>query len=233
MTSVRVERLDHLGLIASTVKDLGLIDMIDARLVPDAQEEITPGEAIAGMLLNGLGFANKPMTLTPQFFANKPLDLLFRAGVHAEMFNRFKLGRTLDEVHAYGCDVLFSELALAVCEHEGIAQRFHHLDTTSLALSGDDIPESATQAIHITHGGTFQNRAKVVDSLPADTLGIAGCRHNPAPRAKRSMRLNFSTDGTIRPLQSPVVGGCSLKRLEALRSLGLASSSADSSTPRC
>ena len=114
MTSVRVERLDHLGLIASTVKDLGLIDMIDARLVPDAQEEITPGEAIAGMLRNGLGFANKPMTLTPQFFANKPLDLLFRAGVHAAMFNRFKLGRTLDEVHAYGCDVLFSELALAV-----------------------------------------------------------------------------------------------------------------------
>src|SRR2546430_4579436 len=32
--------------------------------------------------------------------------------------------------------------------------------------------------------GTFQNRAKVVDSLPGDTLGIAGCRHNPAPRAK-------------------------------------------------
>jgi transposase len=158
MTSVRVERLDHLGLIASTMKDLKLIDMIDARLVPDAQEEITPGEAIAGMLLNGLGFANKPMTLTPQFFANKPLDLLFRAGVHAEMFNRFKLGRTLDEVHAYGCDVLFSELALAVCEHEGIEQRFHHLDTTSLALSGDYIPESATQAIHITHGYSKDHR---------------------------------------------------------------------------
>jgi hypothetical protein len=41
------------------MKDLGLIDMIDARLVPDAQEEMTPGEAIAGMLLTGLGFANR------------------------------------------------------------------------------------------------------------------------------------------------------------------------------
>ena len=38
------------------------------------------------------------MTLTPQFFANKPLDLLFREGVEAERFNRFKLGRTLEEV---------------------------------------------------------------------------------------------------------------------------------------
>ncbi len=115
MESVHVERLDHLGLIASVIKDLGLIRMIDARIVPDEQEEITPGEAVAGMILNGLGFANRPLSLTPQFFANKPLDLLFREGIRAEMFNRFKLGRTLDEVYTYGCDLLFSELALAVC----------------------------------------------------------------------------------------------------------------------
>ena len=97
MDQVRVERLDHLGLIASVIKDLGLIDMIDRRLVPDEQEVITPGEAVAGMILNGLGFANRPLSLTPQFFANKPLDLLLREGITAEMFNRFKLGRTLDE----------------------------------------------------------------------------------------------------------------------------------------
>ena len=98
MALAHVERLDHLGLIASLIKDVGLIDMIDTRLVPDDQEEITPGEAMAGMILNGLGFANRPLSLTSQFFANKPLDLLCREGVRAESFNRFKLGRTLDEV---------------------------------------------------------------------------------------------------------------------------------------
>ena len=71
MESVCVERLDHLGVIAEVIKDLGLIDMIDARLGPDAQEEITPGEAVAGMILNGLGFANRPLSLTPQFFARQ------------------------------------------------------------------------------------------------------------------------------------------------------------------
>jgi transposase len=110
MESVRVERLDHLGVIAEVMKDLGLIDMIDARLVPDKQEGLTPGEAIAGMILNGLGFANRPLSLTPQFFANTPLGLLFREGVHAEMFNRFKLGRTLDEVYTYGCDLLYTQV---------------------------------------------------------------------------------------------------------------------------
>src|SRR5499426_3109815 len=158
MEQVRVERLDHLGLIASVMKDLGLIAMIDRRLVPDAQEVMTPGEAVAGMILNGLGFANRPLSLTPQFFANKPLDLLFRHGIDAEMFNRFKLGRTLDDASAYGCDLLFQELALAVCAHEGIDLRFNHLDTTSFALSGQYVPESDEQAITLTHGYSKDHR---------------------------------------------------------------------------
>src|SRR5438093_3131776 len=158
MEQVRVERLDHLGLIASVMKDLGLIAMIDARLIPDAQEVITPGEAVAGMILNGLGFANRPLSLTPQFFASKPLDLLFREGIRAEMFNRFKLGRTLDEVYTYGCDLLFQELALAVCAHEGIDLRFHHLDTTSFSLSGDYVPDTEEHAITITHGYSKDHR---------------------------------------------------------------------------
>jgi transposase len=158
MEPIRVERLDHLGVIASVIKDLGLIDMINARLMPDAQEVLTPGEAVAGMILNGLGFANWPLSLTPQFFANKPLDLLFHDGLKAEHFNRFKLGRTLDEAYTYGCDALFQELALAVCAQEGIDQRFNHLDTTSFTLTGAFVPDSDEHAILITHGYSKDHR---------------------------------------------------------------------------
>jgi transposase len=158
MEQVRVERLDHLGLIASVIKDLGLMNMIDRHLVPDDQEVITPGEAVAGMILNGLGFAHRPLSLTPQFFANKPLDLLFREGITAQMFNRFKLGRTLDEVYAYGCDLLFEELARAICTHEGIDLRFNHLDTTSFALTGEYVPDRDEHAIRITHGYSTDHR---------------------------------------------------------------------------
>ena len=158
MEQIRVERLDHLGLIASVIKDLGLMNMIDRHLVPDAQEVITPGEAVAGMILNGLGFAHRPLSLTPQFFANKPLDLLFREGIDAEMFNRFKLGRTLDEVYAYGCDRLFEALARAICAQEGIDLRFNHLDTTSFALTGEYVPDRDEHAIRITHGYSKDHR---------------------------------------------------------------------------
>jgi transposase len=165
MESVRVERLDHLGVIAEVIKDLGLMTMIDARLVPDKQEGLTPGEAMAGMILNGLGFANRPLSLTPQFFAHTPLGLLFREGVHAEMFNRFKLGRTLDEVYTYGGDLLFSELALAVCAQEGIDLRFHHLDTTSFSLTGAYVPDTDEQAIVITHGYSKDHRPDLKQAI--------------------------------------------------------------------
>ena len=126
--------------------------MLDTRLHVHEQEEITTGEAVAGMILNGLGFSTRPLSFTPQFFTNTPLDLLFHPGVEAEMFNRFTLGRSLDEVYTYGCDLLLSEVALAVCAHEGIDQRFNHLDTTSFALTGDSGPDRDAHAIAITHG---------------------------------------------------------------------------------
>ncbi len=89
MDVVKVERMDHLGIIAGVIQDLGIMEMIDSRIAPDEREEISTGEAIAGMILNGLGFSNRPLSLTPQFFENKPMALLFRDGVSADSFNRF------------------------------------------------------------------------------------------------------------------------------------------------
>jgi len=176
MALVCVERLDHLGVVASVIKDLGIVEMVDARLGLHDQEEITAGEAVAGMILNGLGFSDRPLTLTPQFFVNKPLDLLFREGVRAEMFNRFKLGRTLDEAHAYGCDLLFSELSLAVCSQERIDTRFNHLDTTSFSLTGDYVPDSDEHAITITHGYSKDHRPDLKQAILARLYPIT--RHS-------------------------------------------------------
>jgi transposase len=98
-----------LGIIAGVIKGLKLIELIDSRIPSDTREEISCGEAIAGMIINGLGFSDRPLTLTPPFFENKALSNLFRQGVSAESFNRFKLGRALDDCHAYGCDLLFAD----------------------------------------------------------------------------------------------------------------------------
>jgi transposase len=74
------------------------------------------------------------------------------------MFNRFQLGRTLEEAYDSGCDLLFSDLALAVCLQEGLDTRFNHLDTTSFALTGDYVPDSAEHAIAIMQGYAKDHR---------------------------------------------------------------------------
>ena len=50
---LQVKRLDHLGIIAGVIKDLGLVDLIDSRLDKSNNEQdfITPGQAIAGMII--------------------------------------------------------------------------------------------------------------------------------------------------------------------------------------
>ena len=158
MTKYSVERLDHLGIVAGTIKDLGLVELIDSHLGHYENETLSAGETVAGMILNGLGFSNKPLSLTPLFFQNCPLSLLFRDGVNADDFNRFKLGRVLDRLHNFGTEALFSHIAVDVCEKENIDFRFNHLDTSAFSLTGEYLPDADEQAISITHGHSKDHR---------------------------------------------------------------------------
>ena len=154
----QVERLDHLGVIAGVIKDLGLIEFIDSRIPSDSREGISCGEAVAGMIINGLGFSDRPLTLTPQFFENKALSSLFRPGINAENFNRFKLGRALDDCHAYGCELLFAEASAQICQKEAVDTKFNSLDTTAFALTGEYNADSDEHTIEITHGYSKDHR---------------------------------------------------------------------------
>lgn len=150
--SATTQRIDHLGIVSGVIQDLGLINLIDERIATDKREEISTGEAIAGMIINGLGFSDRPLTLTPQFFENKAMGRLFREGIRADHFNRFKLGRALDDCYNYGCDQLFAELSMKICHNEGIDMRFNALDTTSFVLTGEYAEDSDEHTIEIVHG---------------------------------------------------------------------------------
>lgn len=156
--SYSIKRLDHLGIIAGVIKDLGLVELINQRLGTYDDETLSAGEVVAGMIINGLGFSQKPLSLTPLFFQQRPLELLFREGVQADDFNRFKLGRILDRCHRYGTESLFTEVAQVVCDHEKIDRRFNSLDTTSFNLSGEYLADSDEQTVEIKHGYSKDHR---------------------------------------------------------------------------
>ncbi len=123
--------------MAGTIKNLGLIELIDSHSGKFEGEKLSAGETAAGMILNGLGFSDKPISLTPLFFRNCPLSILFRDGVNAEDFNRLKIGRVMDRAHAFGTETLFYGAAKHCCEQEGIDLTFNHPDTSTFSLTGD------------------------------------------------------------------------------------------------
>ena len=92
---MKIEKIDHLGLVAGVIKDLGLTKHMDSLLGTDDQEIVSAGEAVTAMIINGLGFTSQPLSLIPQFFETKALDRLIRDGVEPKHLNRFKLGRVL------------------------------------------------------------------------------------------------------------------------------------------
>ena len=149
---VEVKRIDHLGIVAGIIKDLGIVDMINSHIGCDDQEEISSGEIIAGMILNGLGFVSRPLMLTPQFFENKSLDILIRDGIKSKHFNRHKIGRVLDRISDYGCEKLFSIVALDACRRESVDMKFGHSDTTTHSLTGEYDSDSDIEKINVVNG---------------------------------------------------------------------------------
>jgi len=55
---VKSQQLGHLGLIAATIQELGIVDKIDPRLVLNKEKGglVGYGQRVAAMMLNELGF---------------------------------------------------------------------------------------------------------------------------------------------------------------------------------
>ena len=153
--NLTIKRLDHHGIVAGVIEDLKIVSLVDQYLPQEDKQEISPGEAIKGMIMNGLGFANRPLSLSPQFFTNLPVEHLFRKGVKASHFNRHKLGRTLDQCFDFGSESLFALVSHQACELEHVDCKFMSLDTTSHSLTGEyafDDKDGDENMIKITHG---------------------------------------------------------------------------------
>jgi transposase len=120
MENCEVSRLDHLGILVGTMDDLGFSEFIDTRVGAYDGERISIGQRIKGLVLNGLGFSNRPLSLVLQFFEGICLERLIGEGIESVDFNRHKLSRCLDRVWDYGCESLFGEVAIYCARQSGI-----------------------------------------------------------------------------------------------------------------
>jgi transposase len=100
--------------------------------------DLTAGEAVKAMGLNGLGFIHQARYLVRRFFHHKPTYQRISPRVRPPQLNDDALGRALDTLYAYGVTELCSLLAATAAERLGRAPRFVHLDTTSVHVDGRD-----------------------------------------------------------------------------------------------
>ena len=137
---VTSESIDHLGLIAATIHDVGLITLIDEILPIHSNKgsHISMGQRVAGMILNGLGFIDNRLYMFPEFLSNKPISrLLLDENISHNHFNDDALGRCLDAIHLHGVENFFAKLAYPIALSQGLLGESIHIDTTSLTLHGD------------------------------------------------------------------------------------------------
>src|SRR5262247_4422639 len=149
----RTQIIDHLGLVAGMFDGLGIGDVLDQATHQDPEmRDLTVGEAVKAMVLNGLGFINHALYLVPRFFHNKPTSRLISPRVAPAQLNDDALGRALDTLYQYGVTELYSLIAATAAERLSLAPRFTHLDSTSFHVDGrynsDEEPDA--QVIHMT-----------------------------------------------------------------------------------
>lgn len=151
--------MDHHGLVASMCKELKIAQRIDERLLDnDKRQIVSSGQAVVAMILNGLGFTNRRLYLTQQFFEGNPVERLLDANIQASDLTDYTLGHALDEIARYGTSKLFGEVAFGIAVENNLLGNVNHLDTTSISVEGEYAVEDKLSKLEITHGYSKDHR---------------------------------------------------------------------------
>src|SRR3972149_3008401 len=153
------KNIDHLGIVAGVCKEIGLVEEIDKLVRTKNKQIVTTGEVVMAMVINALGFVNRPLYLFPEFMRNKPTELFFREDLKPEDFNDDTIGRSLERLFENNPTKIFMHIALKTADKLGISRKFLHLDTTTMSVHGeykfDDIDQVP---IKITNGFSKDKR---------------------------------------------------------------------------
>jgi transposase len=134
---IQTAAMDHYGLVAAICQDLNLAEKIDSRLPKDPQRKVSPGTAVIAMIINGLGFTNRRLYLTHQFFESKPITKLLGQNLEAKDITDYTLGHALDDIAEYNASQLFAEIAFEIALDHNMLGSNNHLDTTSMLVHGE------------------------------------------------------------------------------------------------
>lgn len=155
------QNIDNLGLIAGMCDEIGISNIIDEACGQQAKNKnITFGQCVKCMILNGLGFIGRTLYLYSEYFEDKPIDHLLGIDIEPEQIDDNVLGRTLDKLFSIGVTELYTKIALRAMQTLGIKVKSLHLDSTSFHVDGDyhSLLEQGELRIQIVQGYSRDHR---------------------------------------------------------------------------
>jgi len=88
MSTYEIKNIDHLGLVSGFCQDVGLVDFIDKQFPnQDTNKNLSYGQCLQAMILNGLGYTSQTLYLQSQFFEDKATQRLLGKDVKPEHIN--------------------------------------------------------------------------------------------------------------------------------------------------
>ncbi|MFN7513202.1 DUF4277 domain-containing protein, partial [Microcystis sp.] len=114
ISEVKIKNLDHLGIVAGLIDEIGIVEIINSKLGIDPGEKISAGTVVKAILINGLGFVSRPLYLFIQFFEDKGIEELLGEEIKTDYINDDKIGRVMDELYKHGLNDIFIEVVLSV-----------------------------------------------------------------------------------------------------------------------
>lgn len=158
---MEITNLDHLGLVAGIIDEIGIESIIDRLLPKHLSEKISSGQVVKAMIINALGLVSAPLYLFARFFEGKAIEHLIGVGVKPEYLNDDKLGRVMDELYEIGIGEIFVEIALSVLKKYQLKMETSHIDSSSFHVHGEyktSEVEVEPRPIKITHGYSRDHR---------------------------------------------------------------------------
>ncbi|HHP7230159.1 MAG TPA: IS1634 family transposase [Xenococcaceae cyanobacterium] len=134
---IKVKDLDHYGIIAGIIDEIGLVEEIDKMIAPHGNQKVTTGQEVKAMIINGLGMISSPLYLFQKFFEGKATEHLLGNGIEPKHLNDDCLGRALDKLYQEGVTKIFVRLALTAAEKMGVQTNSLHLDSSSFHVDGE------------------------------------------------------------------------------------------------
>lgn len=207
---IKTYPIDHHGLIAGTCQDLGLAEKIDKRINKrDPRRIVSTGTATIAMILNGLGFTNRRLYLTPQFFESKPVNRLLGEHISSHHLDDNALGKALDEIYEYGASKLFGEIAFEIALENDLLGPLAHLDSTSLSVEGEYEKGSGENVVKLTYGHSKDHRPdlkQVVMSLVVSGKGAIPIWMEPQDGNSSDKKTFHETIKKVRAFQKQLKG---------------------------